>query len=178
MASRPASATGAPPPESESASVAVESEAIPESPLESEGWRARSCGHPSGPRASSASPLRDATNVASERRPRPPARARRTEAEMLAPFAWDARAATHPAGEALAVPDSGKRARRPVRRLDAGERRVRPRLRDEEEEEEDDDDDDDDEDDEDDDDYDGSGGVSETPEALVSYTHLTLPTKA
>ena len=166
MASRPASAAGAPPPESESASVAVESEAIPESPLESEGWRARSCGHPSGPRASSASPLRDATNVASERRPRPPARARRTEAEMLAPFAWDARAATHPAGEALAVPDSGKRARRPVRRLDAGERRVRPRLRDDEEEEEEEEDDDDDEEDEDDDDYDGSGGVSETPEAF------------
>ena len=37
---------------------------------------------------------------------------------MLAPFAWDARAAEHPAGCALAVPDvTVKRARRPVERL-------------------------------------------------------------
>ena len=62
------------------------------------------------------SPLRDATNDAAV--PAASRHRRRREAEMLAPFAWDARAAEHPAGCALAVPDvTVKRARRPVERL-------------------------------------------------------------
>ena len=114
MSSHSAPAAGSPW-GTESLDVVPESEMIPESPLAGAPV-VDAVGTTPLTGACAPSPLRDATNDAAV--PAASRHRRRREAEMLAPFAWDARAAEHPAGCALAVPDvTVKRARRPVERL-------------------------------------------------------------